>query len=91
MDDGLPRRFRSTVLEALRGSGALPPDHQQVGGQAPGGGGGGFTGLLRQTLLTMPSPVVLVLDDLHLATSPEVLRVLDELLRNPPRPCTWSC
>ena len=83
-EDNCPSAFWSTVVAALRGTGAVPDgnDLAEIGGGAP----------VDQALIErifaalgrLPAPVVLVLDDLQVIDDPEVLRGLGVLLRYQP-------
>ncbi len=79
--DNRPEAFWSYVVAALRSSGmALPEvlsaDPQQQGPDHV------FLLRLVSALATQDPPVILVLDDFHVLTDPEVLKGLDFVLRN---------
>lgn len=78
--DNRPRAFWSYVVEALRRAGVEIPGSVW----APGRGRVDQAFLLRLTaaIAACGSPVVLVLDDLHLVTEPRTLNALTRLLRN---------
>ncbi|MFE6970613.1 LuxR C-terminal-related transcriptional regulator [Isoptericola sp. NPDC057653] len=78
--DGAPTAFWADVLTALRRSGAVPPGHPLGAVSVPSRLS---PDLVRRILLAvdlLPEPVVLVLDDFHLA-GPEVLETVDDVLR----------
>ncbi|MGF0117142.1 LuxR C-terminal-related transcriptional regulator [Promicromonospora sp. Marseille-Q5078] len=80
--DGAPTAFWADVLTALRRSGGVPPGHPLGAVTVPSRLS---PDLVRRLLLAvdlLPRPVVLVLDDFHLA-GPEVLETVDDLLRYP--------
>ena len=78
--DNRPRAFWSYVVEALRRAGVQIPGTVW----APGRGRVNQAFLLRLTaaITACGTPVVLVLDDLHLVTEPRTLNGLTRLLRN---------
>ena len=78
--DNRPRAFWSYVVEALRRAGVEIPGTVW----APGRGRVDHAFLLRLTaaIAACGTPVVLVLDDLHLVTEPRTLDGLTRLLRN---------
>lgn len=81
--DDEPGRFWTCVVAALRVAVPLPSDHPLTT-LMPGLGGPdeGFRRVLSE-LATLPTTVVLVLDDFQLITDPVVLEQLGELLRHP--------
>jgi len=81
--DDEPGRFWTCVVAALCVAVPLPSDHPLTT-LMPGLGGPdeGFRRVLTE-LVTLPTPVVLVLDDFQLITDPTVLEQLGELLRHP--------
>ena len=78
--DNRPRAFWSYIVEALRRAGVEIPSTVWV----PGRTRVNHAFLLRLTaaIAACGSPVVLVLDDLHLVTEPRALNELTRLLRN---------
>ncbi len=78
--DNRPRAFWSYIVEALRCAGVEIPSTVW----APGRGRVDHAFLLRLTaaIAECGSPVVLVLDNLHLVTEPRTLNELTRLLRN---------
>jgi LuxR family maltose regulon positive regulatory protein len=81
--DDEPGRFWTCVVTALRVAVPFPADHPLTS-LMPGLGGAdeGFRRVLSE-LATLPTPVVLVLDDFQFITDPVVLEQLDALLRHP--------
>jgi LuxR family maltose regulon positive regulatory protein len=78
-------RFWTMVMDALRASGAIADsDPLATLVPAPLGGQDEFLDRLRAGLDRLPSPVSLVLDDLHELHSDEALRGLEELLARGP-------
>jgi LuxR family transcriptional regulator, maltose regulon positive regulatory protein len=83
--DDDPTRFWAHVLAALRESGAASPDGPLAGlDPPPKEGVERFLALLINRLAELPTPVVLVLDDLHEAAGPGVPAGLRFLLRHGP-------
>jgi LuxR family maltose regulon positive regulatory protein len=80
-------RFWGMVMDALRGSGALPADDPLATlVPAPQGGQEEFLRRLTEGLGRLPGTVFLVLDDLHQLRSEDGLRGLEELLGRAPAP-----
>jgi LuxR family maltose regulon positive regulatory protein len=77
--DNRPGVFWSYVIEALRRSGVAIP---QAGAAWERADDHVLALRLAATLAANDPPVTLVLDDLHLLTTPQVLRELDFVLRN---------
>jgi len=81
-EDNCPAAFWAGVLHALRATGAVPPDHPLV---ALGPAATMSAERLRathQALLSLPTPIVLVLDDFHRIEDPAVLESLEAVLRH---------
>ena len=79
-------RFWSTVVDALRGSGAVPAESALATLlPSPAGGHDELVDRLPDELARLPAPVVLVLDDLHELRSEEARRVSSGCSRAPPR------
>jgi LuxR family transcriptional regulator, maltose regulon positive regulatory protein len=82
--DNQPTRFWAGVVAALRRSGALP-DNSPLRSLAPRPGSDEtFLPLLVSGLDELPTPLVLILDDLQEITDPTVLSGLKFLLRHAP-------
>jgi LuxR family maltose regulon positive regulatory protein len=82
--DNEPARFWAYTLAALRQSGAVPGD-STLRALAPGtGSSASFLSQLVGGLSELPTPVVLVLDDLHDITNATVYSGLEFLLRHAP-------
>ena len=80
-----PTRFWSTVVDALRGSGAVPPESALATLlPSPTGGHDELVDRLPDELARLPAPIVLVLDDLHELRSEEALGGLERLLARAP-------
>ena len=80
--DDEPGRFWTCVVTALRVAVPFPADHP-LATLMPGlGPDEGFRRVLSE-LATLPTTVVLVLDDFQVITDPAVLEQLGELLRHP--------
>jgi LuxR family maltose regulon positive regulatory protein len=78
-------RFWGTVLDALRGAGAVAPgDPLATLAPAPAGGEEEFAGRVLDGIARLTRPVHLVLDDLHELRAEEALRDLERLLARPP-------
>jgi LuxR family transcriptional regulator, maltose regulon positive regulatory protein len=77
-------RFWAYVLAALCQSGGVPGDSALRGLSAQPGADGRFLPQLVGGLAALPTPVVLVLDDLHDITDATVLEGLEFLLRHAP-------
>ncbi len=79
--DNRPEAFWSYVVAALRGSGIVIPEELSADPQQQGTD---HVFLLRlvSALAAQDPPVLLVLDDFHVLTEPEVLKGLDFVLRN---------
>jgi LuxR family transcriptional regulator, maltose regulon positive regulatory protein len=77
-------RFWTYVVAALRESGAVPGDNPLRALDPPPGPDQAFLSHLVGGLAGLPTPVVLVLDDLHDITDPTVLEGLEFLLRHGP-------
>jgi LuxR family transcriptional regulator, maltose regulon positive regulatory protein len=77
-------RFWTYVVAALRESGAVPGDNPLRALDPPPGPDRAFLSHLVGGLAELPTPVVLVLDDLHDITDPTVLEGLEFLLRHGP-------
>ncbi|HEX2102588.1 MAG TPA: LuxR C-terminal-related transcriptional regulator [Solirubrobacteraceae bacterium] len=78
-------RFWGTVIDALRRSGAVAPDHPLATlVPAPMGGQEEFLPRLVAGLGRLPRDVLLVIDDLHQLRSDDALRDLEELLSRAP-------
>jgi LuxR family transcriptional regulator, maltose regulon positive regulatory protein len=78
-------RFWTTVMDALRASGAIPDgDPLATLVPAPLGGQDEFLARLRDGLGRLESRVTLVLDDVHELRSEEALRGLEQLLARGP-------
>jgi len=77
-------RFWTYVLAALRNAGAVPDDNPLRALDPPPGPDQAFLSHLVGGLAELPTPVVLVLDDLHDITDPTVLEGLAFLLRHGP-------
>ncbi|MGO9725084.1 MAG: LuxR C-terminal-related transcriptional regulator [Streptosporangiaceae bacterium] len=79
--DNRPEAFWSYVVAALRGSGIVIPEELSADPQQQGTD---HVFLLRlvSALAAQDPPVILVLDDFHVLTEPEVLKGLDFVLRN---------
>jgi LuxR family maltose regulon positive regulatory protein len=86
-DEADATRFWGMVMDALRGSGALPADDPLATlTPAPQGGQEEFLQRLIEGVGRLPGTVFLVLDDLHHLQSQEGLRGLEELLARSPEP-----
>ena len=76
--------FWGTVMDAIRGSGAVPPGDPLTtlvpGDQEE------FVARLREGLAALPEPLLLVLDDLHHLRSPDALAALEQLVTQAPAP-----
>jgi LuxR family maltose regulon positive regulatory protein len=83
-DDNEPARFWSYVLAALRQSGAVPADGALRRLAPRPGADEPFLPSLVNGLAELPTPVVLVLDDVHELTHAAVLEGLRFLLRYAP-------
>lgn len=81
--DSTPTAFWADVLAALRVAGAVPPGHPLDVVQVPPRISPDLLRRLLAAVDLLPVPVVLVLDDFHHVTDPEVLEGVDELLRYP--------
>jgi LuxR family maltose regulon positive regulatory protein len=83
-EDNCPTVFWSTVVAALRGTGAVPDgnDLVQIGAGVPADQA--LTERIIAAVRRLPGPVVLVLDDLQVIDNPEVMRGLGVLLRYQP-------
>jgi LuxR family transcriptional regulator, maltose regulon positive regulatory protein len=77
-------RFWAYVLAALCQSGAVPSDSALRGLTPHPGSDAGFLSLLVSGLAELPTPVVLVLDDLQDITDASVLGGMEFLLRHAP-------
>jgi LuxR family transcriptional regulator, maltose regulon positive regulatory protein len=78
-------RFWTTVMDALRGSGAIAPgDPLATLVPAPLGGEDEFLDRLVDGFGRLAEPVLLVIDDVHHLSSDEALRGLDRLLARAP-------
>ncbi|HKQ01357.1 MAG TPA: LuxR C-terminal-related transcriptional regulator [Actinomycetes bacterium] len=82
--DNHPARFWAYVLAALCQSDAVPGDSALGGLSAQPGSDEQFLRQLVSGLAELPTPVVLVLDDLHDITDAKVLAGLEFLLRHAP-------
>jgi LuxR family maltose regulon positive regulatory protein len=82
--DNDAERFWTYVVAALCRSGAVPGDSQLRALDPPPGPDQAFLSHLVGGLAELPTPVVLVLDDLHDITDPTVLEGLAFLLRHGP-------
>ena len=82
--DNHPARFWAYVLAALCQSDAVPGDSALRGLSAQPGSDEHFLRQLVSGLAELPTPVVLVLDDLHDITDATVLAGLEFLLRHAP-------
>jgi LuxR family maltose regulon positive regulatory protein len=82
--DNEAAKFWSYALAALRQSGAVPSDSTLRHLAPQPGSGTSFLPLLVSGLAELPTPVVLVLDDLHDITDATVLEGLEFLLRHAP-------
>ena len=80
-DDGDPRRFWAHVLAALRQSGTPKRVLETLPAQLPSADGA-FQHLLEHGFGRLPEPVVLVLDDFHMISTPPVLDALQTMLRH---------
>jgi LuxR family maltose regulon positive regulatory protein len=86
-EDDDPTRFWTNLLATLRRSGAVPgrsPLRARVPARA--GPRRSFPLLLAGGLAQLPQAVVVVLDDFHVITQPEILEGMDLLLRSRPPP-----
>ncbi|GEK18911.1 helix-turn-helix transcriptional regulator [Cellulomonas persica] len=81
--DDAPGAFWSDVLEALRGSGAVPEDNPLRHLRVPAAASHEFRSQLLRALEDLPEPVVLVLDDFHYVQRPDVVDGVEDLLRYP--------
>ena len=79
--DNHPESFWPHVIAALRRCGVVIPE-ALPGGLQEQGADHVFLLRLVSALATQDPPVILVLDDFHLLTEPEVLKGLDFVLRN---------
>jgi LuxR family maltose regulon positive regulatory protein len=79
--DNRPESFWPHVIAALRRGGVVIPEWLPPGPQEQGAAHL-FLLWLVSALATQDPPVILVLDDFHLLTEPEVLKGLDFVLRN---------
>jgi LuxR family maltose regulon positive regulatory protein len=79
--DNRPESFWSYVVAALRGSGTVLPEAPSAGTQEQATDHV-FLLWLVSALAGRDLPVILVLDDFHVLTEPEVLKGLDFVLRN---------
>jgi LuxR family maltose regulon positive regulatory protein len=78
--DTVPQALASRVLEALRGSGAVPPDHDLARLRVPPTSTPGFVARWVQGLASLPRPVTLVLDDLDVLRHRTVVTTVRDLL-----------
>ena len=78
--DNRPKTFWSYIVEALRCAGVDIPRKVWASGQ--GRADHGFLVRLAAAIERHGSPVVLVLDDLHLVTAPRTIERATQLLRN---------
>jgi LuxR family maltose regulon positive regulatory protein len=78
-------RFRGSVMDALRGSGAIAAgDPLATLAPAPLGDRDEFLDRLIEGLARLPGPVVLVIDDLHELRSDDALRDVETVLARAP-------
>jgi LuxR family transcriptional regulator, maltose regulon positive regulatory protein len=82
--DNDPVRFWTYVLAALGRSGAVPADSALLAVQPSPTDDDALLPSLLHGLEELASPVVLVLDDVHELTEPQVLSELDFLIRHAP-------
>lgn len=78
--DTVPQALASRVLEALRGSGAVPPDHDLARLRVPPTSTPGFVARWVQGLTSLPEPATLVLDDLDVVRHRTVVTTVRDLL-----------
>lgn len=78
--DTVPQALASRVLEALRGSGAVPPGHDLARLRVPPTSTPGFVTRWVQGLASLPAPATLVLDDLEVLRHRTVVRGVRDLL-----------
>ncbi len=83
-DEGDATRFWGSVMDAVRGSGALQPGDPLTtlvpGGQEE------FLQRLREGLARLDNPLLLVLDDLHHLRADDALHALEQLVGQAPPP-----
>lgn len=78
--DTVPQALASRVLEALRGSGAVPPGHELARLRVPPTSTPGFVTRWVQGLASLPAPATLVLDDLDVLRHRTVVQSVRDLL-----------
>ncbi|HXA53547.1 MAG TPA: LuxR C-terminal-related transcriptional regulator [Solirubrobacteraceae bacterium] len=85
-DDNDPARLLDDLLSALRAPGAVLPGGDPLGGlpSTAGADAERLLALLVNALAELPSPVVLVLDEVHELTAPAATAALDFLVRHAP-------
>ncbi|WP_282943827.1 LuxR C-terminal-related transcriptional regulator [Cellulomonas endometrii] len=78
--DTVPQALASRVLEALRSSGAVPPDHDLARLRVPPTSTPGFVARWVRGLVSLPEPSTLVLDDLDVVRHRNVVQTVRDLL-----------
>jgi LuxR family maltose regulon positive regulatory protein len=78
--DTVPQALASRVLDALRGSGAVPPGHDLARLRVPPTSTPGFVARWVQGLSSLPAPATLVLDDLDVLRHRTVVSTVRDLL-----------
>lgn len=78
--DVVPQALASRILEALRGSGAVPPDHDLARLRVPPTSTPGFVTRWVRGLASLPVPAILVLDDLDVVRHRTVVGSVQDLL-----------
>lgn len=78
--DVVPQALASRVLEALRGSGAVPPEHDLARLRVPPTSTPGFVTRWVRGLASLPAPATLVLDDLDVVRHRTVVSTVRDLL-----------
>lgn len=78
--DVVPQALASRVLEALRGSGAVPPEHDLARLRVPPTSTPGFVTRWVRGLASLPEPATLVLDDLDVVRHRTVVGTVRDLL-----------
>ncbi len=81
--DATPAGLWSDIVGALRSAGAVPVDHPLLRRRPPAHISPDRLRRLLPDLETMPAAVVIVLDDFEVVTGPDVLRMMDDILRYP--------
>jgi LuxR family maltose regulon positive regulatory protein len=78
--DTVPQALASRVLDALRGSGAVPAEHELARLRVPPTSTPAFVSRWVRGLVALPVPVTLVLDDLDVVRHRNVVQTVRDLL-----------